>query len=88
MICAGSLPRTPQQGTPTYHRSADLARLDRIDPNGLYRASDLIDILRARTFPPYPGAFLDLGDRRVYLRLELEEQPAESDDSGPRQGSL
>jgi methionyl-tRNA formyltransferase len=88
MIRADSVPRTPQHGTPTYHRTADLARLDRIDPNGIYRASDLIDLLRARTFHPYPGAYLDLGNRRVYLRLELEEQPTESNDIVPRQSTL
>jgi methionyl-tRNA formyltransferase len=75
---AGTLPRMPQNGGATRHRTADLSRLDRIDPNAVYRASDLIDILRARTFPPYPGAYLDLGDRRVYIRLELEEQPADA----------
>ena len=76
-LLAGSLPRQPQKGVATHHRVTDLDRLDRIDPNAMYRASDLIDLIRARTFHPYPGAYLDFGDRRVYLRLELEERPAE-----------
>lgn len=66
--------RRPQVGPGTFHRVADTDRIDRIDPDRMYRARDLIDILRALTFPPYKGAYLDLGDRRIYLRLELTEE--------------
>lgn len=68
--------RIPQTGEGTSHRVADVDHIDRIDPERMYRARDLINILRARTFPPYKGAYLDLGDRRIYLRLELTEEKA------------
>jgi methionyl-tRNA formyltransferase len=70
-VQAGTLPRVPQAGRGTFHRVADVGRVDRIVPDAMYRAADLIDLLRARTFAPHQGAYLDLGDRRVYLRLEL-----------------
>jgi methionyl-tRNA formyltransferase len=73
-IRAGVVPRHPQLGEGTTHRKTDVDRIDCIDPNGTYRAQDLIDLLRARTFPPYYGAYLDLGDRKVYLRLELSDE--------------
>jgi methionyl-tRNA formyltransferase len=53
---------------------ADVEAIDRIDPDASMRAGDLLDILRARTFPPHRGAYLDLPDRRVYLKLELTEE--------------
>lgn len=70
---AGTVARTPQSPGGTIHRLSDVVALDRIDPERMYTAREIINILRARTFPPYKGAYLDLGDRRVYLRLELSE---------------
>lgn len=59
--------------TPTY-RKCDVDRIDRIDPNQTYKAGELIDILRARTFPPYAGAYLDVNGRKIFLRLELLDE--------------
>jgi methionyl-tRNA formyltransferase len=73
-LLAGSFQRRPQQPDGTFHRVSDVEQIDRIDPNQQVRAGDLIDIIRARTFPPYKGAYLDLPDRRVYLKLELTEE--------------
>jgi methionyl-tRNA formyltransferase len=70
----GTAARTPQKGAGTVHRVADAAAIDRIDPNRAYKAGELIDILRARTFPPHKGAYLDLGDRRIYVSVELTEE--------------
>ncbi len=69
-----SFQRRPQPSGGSSHWVVDVDRIDRIDPDQHIRAGDLIDILRARTFPPYKGAYLDLADRRVYLRLELTEE--------------
>lgn len=73
-LVTGSFWRASQPGGGTFHRVSDVERIDRIDPNQQMRAGDLIDIIRARTFPPHKGAYLDLPDRRIYLRLELVEE--------------
>src|SRR5438093_10302620 len=70
----GRVVRRPQMGEGTFHRVADVARIDRIEPERAYPARELIDILRARTFPPHKGAYLDLGDRRIYVNVELTEE--------------
>lgn len=65
------------QGTGTYHRARDVQNIDEIDLNRTYLAKDLINIIRARTYSPYNGAyFRDPKNRRVFLRLSLyyEEQ--------------
>jgi methionyl-tRNA formyltransferase len=49
----------------------DVEEIDEIDLERKYEAGRLIDILKARTFPPYPGAFFRYRGRKIYLRLEL-----------------
>ena len=55
----------------TYHRIQDVDQIDEIDLNRNYTARELIDIIRARTFPPYPGAYFRRDGKKVYLRLQL-----------------
>lgn len=55
----------------TSHRVRDTEKVDEIDLDRSYTARELIDILRARTFPPYHGAYFRDGDRKVYMRLQL-----------------
>ena len=47
----GTAPRYPQSSGGTFHRMRDVAEIDEIDLNRTYVARDLINILRARTFP-------------------------------------
>lgn len=75
LIRAGEAPRIVQSSEPgTYHRTRDVERIDAIDLDRLYRAGELIDILRARTFPPYRGAYFHAEGRRIYLRLQLLDE--------------
>ena len=71
---AARAPQSAQAGTS--HRLRDLDSITEIDPGRLYTGGELINILRARTFRPYPGAYFRTADgRRVHLRLELEYGP-------------
>ena len=72
-IKEGTIPAQPQElDEGTVHRLSDLSAIDRIDLDGKYTARELIDLIRARSFPPWPGAYFEADGRRVYLRLELE----------------
>ena len=85
LIRSGKAPRIPQDGQKgTYHRTRDVERIDHIDLNRTYAATELIDVIRARTFPPYPGAYFVHQGRKVYLRLQLlyEERLSEVE-NGP-----
>jgi methionyl-tRNA formyltransferase len=64
-------PQAPGQGS--VHRLRDVERIDEIDLDRTYTGRELIDILRARTFLPYPGAFFRVGGKKIYLRLQLLE---------------
>jgi methionyl-tRNA formyltransferase len=79
-IETGQAPRRPQDAeTGTCHRRSDVRAIDEIDLGRMYRAEDLINILRARTFPPYRGAYFRHDGKKIYLGLELRE---ESDSDG------
>ncbi len=72
-VMDGTIAPQPQEsGAGTSHRVSDLAPLDRIDLDQTCTARELIDLIRARTFPPYSGAYFESEGRRVHLRLELE----------------
>lgn len=71
-IRAGQIPRRRQDETAgTSHMQKDMRRLDRIELDKQYTSRELINILRARTFPPYPGAYYEDQGRRVYMRIQL-----------------
>ncbi len=72
-IREGRIPRFPQTRTQgSYHHSSELENGSRIDLDRNYRARDLLNLLRARTFPPHPGAcFMDQGEKyevRIHIR--------------------
>ena len=73
----GSNARTPQSqlGVGNHHYGRDVEKIDHIDLSRSYVAKDLVNILRARTFPPYPSAYFLHEGRRVYMRLSLEYGP-------------
>jgi methionyl-tRNA formyltransferase len=65
----------------TFHRVDDVGTVDEIDLQAPYRAADLINTIRARTFPPYPGSyFRDERGRRVFVRIQLETEGTSQDE--------
>ncbi len=73
-LLGGEAGRTPQRGDGTSHRVRDLATLDLIDLDRSYTGRELIDRLRARTFPGYDGAYFVHQGKRVYVQVRLEER--------------
>jgi methionyl-tRNA formyltransferase len=73
LVRTGKAPRIPQSPKPgTYHRTQDVDAIDKIEMERAYVARDLINILRARTFPPYQGAYFLANGKKINLRLHLE----------------
>lgn len=72
-IKTGKFTRTPQSkfGKGTFHYKKDVEKIDCISMNKYYKAKDLINLLRARTFPPYPSAYFIHNGRRIYVRVSL-----------------
>ena len=71
-IRAGKAPQVSQSAIKgTYHSREDVQKIDEIDLNHKYLARDLINIIRARTFPPYKGSYFWDGGNKIYLRMQL-----------------
>lgn len=70
----------------TYHYRSDFEELCRIDPGERYEAKELIDVLRALTFPPFDNAFLEVDGERYYV--EVEVTPADEAADVDRVGTL
>ena len=77
-IATGKAPRHPQGDGGSSHRRADLRGAERIDLDAHYSGRELLDRLRALTFPPHPSAFFEEDGRRIRVRVELTEDPPDS----------
>lgn len=62
----------PSSGT--HHYTVDVEAIDRIDLEKRYTARKLIDLLRARSHPYYPGAYIEVDEKKNFIRIELEEK--------------
>jgi len=69
----GRIPRTPQPASGSFHRASELDAASRIDLEASYRARDLLNLLRARTFPPHPAAWFIDGGERYEVRVEIRK---------------
>lgn len=63
-----------QQNVGTYHRMRDVEDIDEVFLDQEYSAQYLIDLLRARTFPPHRGAYFVHEGRKIFMKLALEEE--------------
>jgi len=58
----------------TYHRTRDVENIDEVFLDREYSARYLVDLIRARTFPPYRGAYFVQEGKKVFMKLALEEE--------------
>jgi methionyl-tRNA formyltransferase len=73
-IRSGHAPRHPQNPSDgTSHRVRDVESIDEIDLDSPTTPRRLLNLLRARTFGEFPGAYFRDGDRRIYVRVQLSE---------------
>lgn len=52
----------------------DFEQIRQIDPTETYQAKELIDLLRALTFPPYDNAYMNLNDERYYIEVDIRRE--------------
>jgi methionyl-tRNA formyltransferase len=85
-IRAGTNSRSPQDRSKgTSHRKAEINGISVVDLNRKYLGRDLLNLLRARTYPPYPSAYYLDGEERTHVRVELvREKDLASNGNFPR----
>lgn len=67
----------------TYHTTQDFLDLCELDPDAEVQAKELLDRLRALTFPPFDNAFLEVNGQTYYVDVDIrrgstDEEPDES----------
>jgi methionyl-tRNA formyltransferase len=71
-IRMGDIPRIAQDPTQgNFHRRKELTKASEIILTQEYRAEDLLNILRARTFPPHAGAWFSHNNEKYEVRIEI-----------------
>jgi methionyl-tRNA formyltransferase len=73
-IVADRLPRLKVAASEgALHSARDIAEASRIELDKTYTARQLLNIIRARMFPPHPTAVFHEGDRRFSLEIIIKE---------------
>ena len=67
-------PITQNKDEGTFHRVEDFRELCRLELDKEYTVSELLNRLRALTFPPYDNAYVIVNGEKYYLRLEVSPE--------------
>jgi methionyl-tRNA formyltransferase len=76
----GEVDPIPQDDTKAAsHVKQDFVDLCELNPNAEYEVTELLDVLRALTYPPFDNAYLDVDGERYFVEVEIRK---ESDAAG------
>lgn len=71
-IQSGDVTPIPQEeDEATTHFKQDFIDLCEIDPDDRYKAKDLLNTLRALTYPPFRNAYVDVDGERYYVEVTI-----------------
>jgi methionyl-tRNA formyltransferase len=74
-IKTGKISRKPQDKTNgSFHQRKELNEAYRIFLDKRYLARDLLNIIRARTFPPYPGAWFEDKNEKYEIEIKIKKK--------------
>lgn len=57
----------------SFHRASELESASKIDLDANYRARDLLNLLRARTFEAHPGCWFEEDGNQYYLSIKIRK---------------
>ena len=81
-IEAGEVELRPQDDAEsTMHYKRDFVELCELDPDATYTVRELLDTLRALTFPPFENAFVEINGERYYLELTITPESETTEDA-------
>jgi methionyl-tRNA formyltransferase len=72
-IMDGEIPSLEQPDAGIEHKRRELETASQIHLDAKYSGSELLDLLRARTFPPHPGCWFEKDGKRYQVRLSISE---------------
>lgn len=77
-IKAGRIPRVDQGTGRPARRRAELESASQVHLARNYTGRELLNLLRARTFPPHPGAWFEAEGHRYEVRIEISKSDKDS----------
>lgn len=73
-IVEGTATGAPQEAEAgTYHTTAEFEQLCELDTEATYTVRELLNVLRALTFPPYDNAYVDIEGNRYYIEVDIQK---------------
>lgn len=73
-IVDGNVTATPQDpNNGTYHRSSDFENLCHLDPEENVKIKDILNRLRALTYPPYNNAKIEIDGETYYVDVDIKK---------------
>lgn len=77
-LMRGDIPRQPQVASEgSFHRASELEAASRIDLDKHYSGRELLNLLRARTYMPHPGAWFTEAGAVYDVRVEIKQRPSD-----------
>jgi len=67
-----ALPQDIREGS--FHQASEIEAASRLDLDDSYRCSDLLNLLRAKTFEGYPGCWFEDSGRRYEVSISIKER--------------
>lgn len=68
----GQFPRYPQEtNSGSFHRASELESASHLQLETSYRGREILNLLRARTFPGHPGCWFEENGERYEVRIEI-----------------
>ncbi len=74
-ILKGEIPRIPQSSNRQAHLAKELDPASQIELNQSYRARDLLNLIRARTFEGHPACWFVENGTKYEVRIQINESP-------------
>lgn len=81
-IEAGDAESRPQEPGGEFRSVDDFKELCHLDPDETYTVKEILDILRALTFPPFDNASVELDGDRYYVDVDIRKGESGSDREG------
>jgi len=72
-IMENRLERIPQDDVGTFHWAREIDSASCIDLDATYTGRELLNIMRARIFPPYPTSYFSDGGKKFSVQIKIEE---------------
>jgi methionyl-tRNA formyltransferase len=85
-IESGDVETTTQNEEGTYHEQREFEELCELNPDEEYTVKELLDRLRALTFPPFDNAFVEVDGDKYYVEVDIRHEDDEQ--NGEPEGFL